>query len=121
MIAALSSCCSLRLYALERGCDRTIPEVGYYGLTLRQAMEEGYDADVGVATYDACLRGRVFAPDGMLKLVFDRQSARILGVHIIGTDACELVHYGMDLVAKEATIFDVITISNELIKSKRRW
>ena len=37
-----------------------------------------------------------------------RQSARILGVHIIGTDACELVHYGMDLVAKKATIFDVI-------------
>ena len=57
---------------------------------------------------DAGLRGRVFAPDGMLKLVFDRESTKILGVHIIGTDACELVHYGMDLVAKEATLFDVI-------------
>ena len=82
----------------------------------------------------------------MLKLVFDRTDARILGVHIIGatlahskrgarichrarihvgcppacvhrplrilvpgTDACELVHYGMDLVAKEATLFDVAT------------
>ena len=43
----------------------TIPEVGYYGLTLNQALEQGYDADVGVATYDMCLRGRVFAPDGM--------------------------------------------------------
>jgi len=86
----------------------TIPEVGYYGLTQRQAVEAGYDADVGVATYDACLRGRVFAPDGMMKLVFDRETATILGVHIIGTDACELVHYGMDLVAKEATLFDVI-------------
>jgi Ca2+-binding EF-hand superfamily protein len=86
----------------------TIPEVGYYGLTLKEALERGHDADVGVATYDMCLRGRVFSPDGMLKLVFDRQSAVILGVHIIGTDACELVHYGMDLVAKRATLFDVI-------------
>ena len=87
----------------------TIPEVGYYGLTLTQAKAQGYDADVGIATYDMCLRGRVFAPDGMLKLVFDRDSAVILGVHIIGTDACELTHYGMDLVAKKATLFDVIS------------
>jgi len=86
----------------------TIPEVGYYGLTLQAAVEAGYDADEGVASYDACLRGRVFSPDGMLKLVYDRQTTRVLGVHIIGTDACELVHYGMDLVAKQATLFDVI-------------
>merc|ERR1719502_1900696 len=45
----------------------------------------------------------------MLKLVFDTDSKKILGVHIIGTDACELVHYGMDLVEKQATIFDVIS------------
>lgn len=86
----------------------TIPEIGYYGLTKAKAIAKGYDADEGIATYDACLRGRVFAPDGMLKLVFDKQSKGILGVHIIGTDACELVHYGMDLVDKKATIFDVI-------------
>ena len=55
----------------------TIPEVGYYGLTLEAAKKAGYDAEVGIATYDACLRGRVFAPDGMLKLVFDRESARL--------------------------------------------
>ena len=86
----------------------TIPEIGYYGLTKDKAIAKGFDAEEGVATYDACLRGRVFAPDGMLKLVFDKESRRILGVHIIGTDACELVHYGMDLVDREATIFDVI-------------
>ena len=68
----------------------TIPEVGYYGLTLKEALAKGYDADTGVATYEDCLRGRVFSPDGMLKLVFDRKDATILGVHIIGTDACEL-------------------------------
>jgi len=86
----------------------TIPEIGYYGLTKEKAIEKGYDAEEGIAQYDACLRGRVFAPDGMMKLVFDKSSKRILGVHIIGTDACELVHYGMDLVEQKATIFDVI-------------
>ena len=79
----------------------TTPEVGYYGLTLAQALEKGFDADEGIATYDMCLRGRVFAPDGMLKLVFDRDSKRLLGVHIIGTDACEMVHYGMNLIEKK--------------------
>ena len=99
----------------------TIPEVGYYGLTLEAAKKAGYDAEVGIATYDACLRGRVFAPDGMLKLVFDRESTKILGVHIIGTDACELVHYGMDLVAKEATLFDVIgTVRWDASRTQRR-
>lgn len=86
----------------------TTPEVGYYGMTKQAAIKAGFDAEEGIAQYDKCLRGRVFAPDGMLKLVFDRESKRILGVHIIGTDACELVHYGMDLVEKQATIFDVI-------------
>jgi NAD(P) transhydrogenase len=130
----------------------TTPECAYYGLTKKQAELKGYDAEVGIASYDACLRGRVFAPDGTLKLVFDRETAVrlalspcarvcgllcvcrrvqggprpesaprravrwprlptwqvILGVHIIGTDACELVHYGMDLVSQRVTIFEVI-------------
>ena len=86
----------------------TIPEVSYYGLTKAQAQAKGFDAEEGVASYDSCLRGRVFSPDGMLKLVFDKHTHIIIGVHIIGTDACEMVHYGMDLVARKATIFDVI-------------
>ena len=60
----------------------TIPEVGYYGLTLEAARAAGYDADVGIATYDACLRGRVFAPAGMLKLVFDKTTAVTLGIQL---------------------------------------
>jgi len=112
-VAAMFTSCRRELDAVTQDSPFpigvwTIPEVGYYGMTLSAAQAAGYDAEVGIATYDACLRGRVFAPDGMLKLVFDRDSAVILGVHIIGTDACELVHYGMDLVAKRATLFDVI-------------
>jgi len=84
----------------------TIPELGYYGLTVDSAKAEGYDAEEGIASYGDCLRGRVFAPKGLLKLVFDKSNGKIIGVHIIGTDACELIHYGMELINAERTIFD---------------
>merc|ERR1712118_518464 len=63
----------------------------------------------GLAQYHQCLRGRVFAPSGLLKLVFRKDTGLIIGVHIVGTDACELVHYGMSLVKEKVTIFAVIT------------
>ena len=69
----------------------TIPEVGFFGLTRAAAEQAGRTVKEGVAGYDMCLRGRVFAPDGLLKLVFDVESREILGVHITGRDACELV------------------------------
>lgn len=86
----------------------TIPEMAYFGLTKAKAETKGYFVEEGTVGYNQCLRGRVFAPDGFLKLVFCVSTYVILGVHIIGKDACELVHYGMDLVTKKATIFDVI-------------
>ena len=87
----------------------TIPEIGYYGLTQQAAAKKGMDTLEGVAPYTACLRGRVFAPVGLLKLVFERASGRIVGVHIIGSDACELIHFGMELVNSGRTIFDVLS------------
>jgi len=87
----------------------TTPECGYYGLTLAAAKKEGFDAQEGCVDYSACLRGRVFAPVGLLKIVFNVDDGKILGVHILGEDACELVHYGMDLVCQGVTIFQVMT------------
>jgi len=45
----------------------------------------------------------------LLKLVFRADDGIILGVHILGEDACELVHYGMDLVTQGVSIFKVMT------------
>jgi NAD(P) transhydrogenase len=87
----------------------TTPECGYYGLTSAAAAKKGILAKEGCVKYDACLRGRVFAPVGLLKLVFREEDGVILGVHIIGDDACELVHYGMDLVTQKVSIFKVMT------------
>ena len=88
----------------------TIPEIGYFGLTKEAAIKKGIDAEEGVASYAECLRGRVFAPQGFLKLVFDRADGRIVGTHIFGADACELIHFGMMLVSEKRTIFSVLSM-----------
>mmetsp|Transcript_30704 Transcript_30704/g.45471 ORF Transcript_30704/g.45471 Transcript_30704/m.45471 type:complete len:665 (-) Transcript_30704:237-2231(-) len=85
------------------------PEAAYYGLSVQQATELGLDAGEGMALYSECLRGRVFSPNGLLKLVFEKPAGRILGVHICGDDACELIHYGMELVKARRTIKDLTT------------
>lgn len=63
------------------------PEAAYFGLSLQQAEEMGIDAGEGIALYAECLRGRVFSPNGLLKLVFEKPDGKILGVHIVGEDA----------------------------------
>jgi NAD(P) transhydrogenase len=83
------------------------PEAAYYGLSAQQAKDVGIDAGEGIALYAECLRGRVFSPNGLLKLVFEKPAGRILGVHICGDDACELIHYGMELVKARRTILDL--------------
>jgi NAD(P) transhydrogenase len=87
----------------------TTPECAYFGMTLAQATKKGIDCKEGVVNYDACLRGRVFAPHGLMKLVFRVDDGVIVGVHILGDDACEMIHYGMDLVTEEVPIFKVMT------------
>jgi NAD(P) transhydrogenase len=87
----------------------TTPECAYYGLTKAAAQKKGMDVEEGIAEYKACLRGRVFHPEGLLKLVFKKADGVIVGVHMIGADACELVHYGMDLVEQGVTIFTLIS------------
>merc|ERR1719316_1399885 len=49
----------------------TTPECGYYGLTREAAQKKGLSVQEGMARYTQCLRGRVFAPEGLVKLVFD--------------------------------------------------
>lgn len=87
----------------------TIPEIGYYGYTKDKASNDGYEVEEGVANYKKCLRGRIFTTnDGILKLVFEKKSGIILGCHIMGDDACELIHFGMSLVDRQVSIFDLL-------------
>mmetsp|Transcript_34381 Transcript_34381/g.70223 ORF Transcript_34381/g.70223 Transcript_34381/m.70223 type:complete len:781 (-) Transcript_34381:122-2464(-) len=87
----------------------TIPEMGYYGLTKDAAIKQGHNVVEGIARFDECLRGRCFAPEGLLKLVVDSDCGQVLGVHLIGKEAAEMVHYGMALVKAETSIFEILS------------
>lgn len=88
----------------------TIPEVAFIGRTKARALEDGYHSvGEGVAEYSGSIRGKVQGVSiGILKLVFSKPDGRILGVHILGEDACELIHYGTALAQSGKTVWDVL-------------
>ncbi|QJW96178.1 Si-specific NAD(P)(+) transhydrogenase [Frigoriglobus tundricola] len=74
----------------------TIPEISAVGLTEAQAREKGIPIVVGRADYDQNPRGKIIGDKlGFLKLVFAREDLKLLGVHVIGEQASELVHIGL--------------------------
>ncbi len=73
----------------------TIPEVSALGYTERTASEAGMDVVVGRALYCDNARGAITGDrEGMTKLVVERDTRRVVGVHVIGERASELVHIG---------------------------
>lgn len=83
----------------------TIPEISTIGLTEEQCAKNGQPCASGRAFYRRNARGQIIGDDkGMLKLVFDPPSLRLLGVHIVGEDAAELLHVGMMVMQFGGTI-----------------
>ena len=79
----------------------TIPEVSMVGLSEEAARAKGLDYVVGRANYKDVPRGLIIGAErGFLKLLVERQSRAILGVHIFGIHATELIHYGLELVER---------------------
>jgi NAD(P) transhydrogenase len=87
----------------------TIPEVSMIGLTEEEAAKQGINFMVGRARYQNVPRGLIIgAQEGFLKLVLDGESERVLGVHIFGHQATELIHYGMELVDGQKTLRHIL-------------
>jgi NAD(P) transhydrogenase len=73
----------------------TIPEISFTGKTEEQLTDEDVPYEVGVAFYRETARGQICGDTtGRLKLIFHRETKLILGVHIIGDGASELIHIG---------------------------
>jgi NAD(P) transhydrogenase len=73
----------------------TIPEISFIGKTEEQLTDEDVPYEVGVAYYREIARGQIRGDTtGRLKLIFHRETRLLLGVHIIGEGACELLHIG---------------------------
>src|SRR5262249_8303026 len=78
----------------------TIPQVSMVGETEGQARKRGTDVEIGRAFYKDNARGQIVNdPEGMVKLVFDSATRKLLGVHVIGERATELVHTGQAVMA----------------------
>ncbi|MDA8382772.1 MAG: Si-specific NAD(P)(+) transhydrogenase [Betaproteobacteria bacterium] len=92
----------------------TIPEISFIGKTEEQLTEEDVPYEVGMAYYRESARGQIRGDTtGRLKLVFHRDTRKILGVHIIGEGASELVHIGQAVMTFDGTIeYFVDTVFN---------
>ena len=73
----------------------TIPEISLVGETEDSLTQKQIPYETGVARYKEIARGHLIGDElGMLKLLFHRETHQILGVHIIGEGACEIIHLG---------------------------
>lgn len=77
-----------------------VPEISMVGKTEEQLTEEGIPYEAGIARYKEIARGKILGDDqGMLKMLIHQDTHKILGVHIMGTNATELVHIGQAVMA----------------------
>ena len=73
----------------------TIPEISVVGKTEQELSDESIPYEIGIARYREIAKGQIIGDDtGMLKLIFHQKTGHLLGVHIIGEGATELIHIG---------------------------
>lgn len=83
----------------------TIPEISSIGETEESCREKHIAYEVGRARYANNARGAMAGDtSGLLKLIFSRENRRLLGVHIIGESATELIHLGMMVIETGGSI-----------------
>jgi NAD(P) transhydrogenase len=83
----------------------SIPEVAMVGLTAEAAREAGEDVEEGRAWLSGNNRSAIAGEDeGFLKLVFRKSDASLVGVHIVGSAATELIHLGQSVIHFGGTI-----------------
>jgi len=83
----------------------SVPEISMVGKTETQLTEAGIPYEAGIAQYSELARGQLLGDDiGILKLLIHEENHRILGVHVIGTGATELIHIGQAVMAFNGTV-----------------
>jgi dihydrolipoamide dehydrogenase len=79
-------------YSNIPGCTYCQPQVGSLGMTEEQAIQSGYEIQVGKFSFQAS--GKAMAvgnTEGFVKLIFDKQYGELLGAHIVGSEATEMI------------------------------
>ena len=96
---AFGLACDLSTHLLPYGIF-TIPEISMVGRNEDELTRDGVPYEIGVARYREIARGQLIGDTvGMLKLLFHTETRALLGVHVIGEGATELVHIGQAVIA----------------------
>jgi dihydrolipoamide dehydrogenase len=91
------------------GCTYCDPEIGSVGLSEQKAIERGYDVRVGTFAFRVLARARIAnETDGFVKIVADKKYDEVLGVHMIGPRATELVAEATLALRLECTVEELI-------------
>ncbi len=91
------------------GCTYCDPEIGSVGLTEREAAERGYDVRVGTFPIGVLGRAKMAGEtDGLVKIVAEKKNDELLGIHLIGLRATELVAEATVALRLEATVEDLM-------------
>lgn len=89
----------------------TIPEISSVGAQEDQLIKDGVPYVSGVAHYKELARGKILDDEGgFLKLLFHRENKKLLGAHIIGSHATELIHLGQMALSFDATIDQLLPL-----------
>ena len=88
----------------------TIPEISYVGKTEKEVQKEDIPYIIGRAYFKHSARGQIIGDaQGMLKLIVDTRNEKLLGVHIVGEQASELVHIGQLVMNLNGTVRDLVS------------
>ena len=91
------------------GCTYTDPQIGSAGLTEAQAKEKGHEIKVGKFPFAGNSKATILGShDGFVKIVSDAQYGEILGVHIIGPQATELIAEAVAVMTLEGTVDELM-------------
>ena len=96
--------CNTRKEAIPFGIY-TIPEISMVGRTEQDLTEAKVPYEIGVSRFEELAKGQMLGTEvGMLKILFDPKSLKLLGVHAIGENAAEIIHIGQAVLALGGTI-----------------
>jgi NAD(P) transhydrogenase len=88
----------------------TIPEISYVGKTEKEVQQENIPYLVGRAFFKDSARGQIIGDaHGLLKLIVDTSNEKLLGVHIVGEQASELVHIGQLVMNLHGSVRDLVS------------
>ncbi len=83
----------------------SVPELSTVGMTEEEVVERGIPFECGICRFRETSRGQIMGLDhGMMKLIFSMKTRRLLGAHILGEGATELIHIGQAVLNLKGTL-----------------